>query len=117
MESDELESMQVVECVHKYREYWKPRKIKVVLLAESHAYTSESNFKYKISKKYYENLALAQYPENYVRFVYCIGYGENQILDNKKTNNDLKNPGTPQYWKLFFSCIHTIEKIMISHQF
>lgn len=38
-----------------------------------------------------------------MRFVYCLGYGENELLSKGKT--DKKNTGTPQYWKIFSACI------------
>jgi len=108
--SSEIESLKIVECVNKYREYWRPKKIKVVLLAESHVFTLESHIKSKIKKNYIDFLNLTDYPENFVRFVYCLGYGENEILDDGDTQVNFKNSGTPQYWKVFFSCLNNIEK-------
>jgi len=33
-----VDSLQVVQTVEEYRQYWKPKKTKVILLAESHVY-------------------------------------------------------------------------------
>jgi len=41
------------------------------------------------------------YPTNFVRFVYCLGYGENDLLTEKIN----KNQGTWQFWKIFSRCI------------
>jgi hypothetical protein len=38
-----------------------------------------------------------------VRLVYCLGYGENDILDRRIT--EPQNGGTPQYWRIFASCV------------
>jgi hypothetical protein len=71
--------------------YWKPQKVNTILFAESHVFTDldSLNIKHKIQ--------LSDYPENFVRFVYCLSYGENQVLDEQISNNK----GTPQFWKLF----------------
>jgi hypothetical protein len=49
---------------------------------------------------------MADYPTRYVRFVYCLGYGENDLLDIDLENNT----GTPQYWKIFSSCVAKNDK-------
>lgn len=43
------------------------------------------------------------YPDRFVRFVYCLGYGENELLRRARTAR--KNSGTPQYWKIFSACV------------
>ncbi len=87
----ELEAFEVVKLVHEYRMYWKPEKVNTILFAESHVFTDldSLNIKHKIP--------LNDYPENYTRFVYCLSYGESQVLDKPISNNK----GTPQFWKLF----------------
>ena len=91
------ESFEIVRTVHDYRLYFKPEKVKIVLLAESHVYTSHDDFQSELSSDY---LNLPGYPKKYVRFVYCLGYGENELL-NKPIP---ENPGTPEFWKIFYSC-------------
>lgn len=100
--SVKLDSLNVVNEVDKYRQFWKPEKTNVILLAESHVYTSQKDFSVKLNQKFLEN-HLEQYPTNFVRFVYCLGYGETQLLT--KSLNDKRNSGTPQYWKIFSSCV------------
>lgn len=38
-----IDSLEVVKQVEEYRQYWKPKKTNVVLLAESHVYTDEED--------------------------------------------------------------------------
>jgi len=96
-----LESFEIVHEVQKYREYWKPENVKIVLLAESHVYTSEEDFSLNLDLSY---LDLPGYPDRYVRFVYCLGYGESGIVKGPIK----KNTGTPQFWKLFYSCCRPV---------
>lgn len=96
-----VDSLQVIHKVEDYRQYWKPKKIHVILLAESHVYTSDSDFSYTSDSEITEML-LNRYPTNFVRFVYCLGYGENSLLGNPQLEQ--RNTGTPQYWKIFSSC-------------
>ena len=45
-------------------------------------------------------------PRGFARFVYCRGYGENGLLDARI--KDPPNIGTPQFWKIFFSCVNAV---------
>ena len=73
---------------------------RVVLLAESHVFTSAAELERRIVRL---PAAPAGIPDGYVRLVYCLGYGENGILDRRidKPGND----GTWQFWRLFASCL------------
>lgn len=95
-----IDSLDVVKQVEEYRQFWKPVHTNVVLLAESHVYTNDQDHKTECRRQLLNNF-LPNYPTRYVRFVYCLGYGENEILNQKLENNS----GTPQYWKIFSSCI------------
>lgn len=86
-----FESYKVVKLVNDYRLYWKPQRVKTILLAESHVFTNELETTIK------HNINLPDYPNNYVRFVYNLAYGQSDALTESVTNNG----GTPQYWKLF----------------
>ncbi|MGB4267992.1 MAG: hypothetical protein WBK20_02305, partial [Spirochaetota bacterium] len=92
----EVECDNVIKNVYLLRKFWKPKKIKLLLLAESHVWTTEEESKVKVI---IENTMLGDdYPKHYSRFVYCLGYGENSLLNNEIQNNN----GTPQFWKLFY---------------
>jgi len=86
-----LESFEVVKLVNDYRNYWKPEKVKTVLLAESHVFTDKSE------TEIFHTINLPAYPRNYVRFVYNLSYGQKNTLKEILKNNS----GTWQYWKLF----------------
>ncbi len=93
-DTEELESVQLVET---YRRFLRPEKVRIVLLAESHVFTSAEDRKIAIPPI----AELPGYPTQYARFVYCLGYGEKHL-----TNNPChpKRDGTPQFWKILLSC-------------
>ncbi|MDQ6666242.1 MAG: hypothetical protein M3Z23_17830, partial [Acidobacteriota bacterium] len=45
-------------------------------------------------------------PRGFVRLVYCLGYGESHLLDEPI---EARNSGTPQFWKIFYSCLNPIQ--------
>ena len=107
----EIEPFSIVKSVNDHRNFWKPNKVKILLLAESHVYTS--NTEYDNTMQYDRFPELIACPVNYVKLVYCLGYGEKYLvrLDG--------NTGTPQFWKIFASCINRdfyseSEKILLS---
>lgn len=89
----QIEPFEVVERVHQYRMYWKPETVKTLLLAESHVFTSAESF---AQRHIFDGLA--DYPEEYVRFVYCLSYGDSGSMLDPLPG---RNSGTPQFWKLF----------------
>lgn len=106
----ELEPFDIVKSVDDHRNFWKPKKVKVLLLAESHVYTSVS--KYDNLMRYDDFPKLIGCPTNYVKLVYCLGYGERKLVN-------LPDRGTPQFWKIFAACINQnfsseSKKILIS---
>ena len=98
--TEPLESVQLVET---YRRFWKPATVRVMLLAESHVYTSEDDRKIAIP----HIPDLPGYPTQYAKFVYCLGYGE-RTLTNSASHP--RRDGTPQFWKIFFSCNNPISR-------
>ncbi|MGA2261725.1 MAG: hypothetical protein ABSH28_09840 [Acidobacteriota bacterium] len=97
------EPLSVLEMVERHRVFWRPSTVRVILLAESHVYTSAEELNYKIQKPYCQPNG---FPNGFVRLVYCLGYGENGILSRPISTP--RNTGTPQYWKIFYSCLHPI---------
>ena len=98
---EHAEPFESVELVETYRRFFKPEKVRVVLLAESHVFTHDADRKVSILPI----PGLPGYPDQYARFVYCLGYGEKSL-----TNSALhpKHDGTPQFWKIFFSCCNSL---------
>ena len=103
----QFDSLEAVKQVEEYRQFWRPRKTNVVLLAESHVYTDEQDYKTKCYRSTVHRI-IPNYPIRFVRCVFCLGYGENKLLN--KTRTDRRNTGTPQYWKMFSSCVAESEK-------
>lgn len=100
---DQIESFQAIELVEQYRQYFKPTNVKVVLLAESHVFTTQEDMDIQIP-----NIAgLDNYPNKYAKFVYCVGYGERLVTNNA---NHPKRDGTPQFWKILYGCDNAIEE-------
>jgi hypothetical protein len=92
-----IEPYESVSLVEEYRQYWKPEKTRVILLAESHVFTRDMDRLIRIPQLSH----LPGYPTQYAKFVYCLGYGEKQLTGNAAHP---KRDGTPQYWKIFYSC-------------
>ena len=94
--SFQVEPLEIVKQVHQYRRYWKPDTVKTLLLAESHVFTSAESFAQRHKCDIFDDLA--GYPKEYVRFVYCLSYGDSDSMLNPLPG---RNSGTPQFWKLF----------------
>jgi len=80
------------------------RRVRVVLLAESHVFTSDDDR--RIAVPPIDDLP--GYPKQYARFVYCLGNGERYLT------NDPHHPqrdGTPQFWKVLYACDNRVENL------
>jgi hypothetical protein len=101
---DDIEPVEVFERAEEHRAYWRPDDTRVVLLAESHVYTRPEELRHSLRAQ----LDLpARLPRGFVRLVYALGYGENELLDLPISHP--RNSGTPQYWKIFQSCLRSID--------
>lgn len=100
----DTEPYESVALVEQYRQYWKPDNVRIILLAESHVFTTQSDRSISVPKI----ANLPEYPTEYAKFVYCLAYGEKNL-----TNNRLhpKRDGTPQFWKIFYSCNNHVKDI------
>lgn len=101
-----IEPYESVSLVERYRQYWKPDNdnVRIILLAESHVFTSDNDR--LIGMPLIENLP--GYPTEYAKFVYCLAYGERELTENPAHPIGY---GTPQYWKVFYSCINHVTQI------
>jgi len=97
------EPFEVIERADEHREYWRPPHVRLVLLAESHVYTQAAELDHFLRP---DPLLPPDLPKGYVRLVYALGYGEDRLLD--RPIEGPRNSGTPQYLKLFFSCLNQI---------
>ncbi len=108
----DVECFHSVQAANRYYEYFRPDKVRVILLAESHAYTDEALSKHgpiigsdKLSTDDYSG------PRDFVSLVYCLAYGESSILAHRDDDGDDDSIskaaallGTTQFWKLFEAC-------------
>jgi hypothetical protein len=99
------EPTEVLRRAEEHRRFWRPERVRVVLLAESHVYTTRDELAHQISLPAFAS-APAGLPLGFVRLVYCLGYGENDLLQDPVINP--RNTGTPQYWQVFRSCANSV---------
>lgn len=99
---DEIEPYESVELVEQYRQFWKPSDVKILLLAESHVFTSDEDRRIRIPRIF----GLSGYPREYAKFVYCLGYGERQLTNS---HDHPRRDGTPQFWKIFYGCNRSVK--------
>lgn len=101
---DEIEPFESVRLVDAYRRCFKPSRVRIVLLAESHVFTSDVERCIPVPAI----PDMPDYPTRYARFVYCLGYGERWLTaDTRHPRRD----GTPQFWKIFFSCCNRVSAL------
>ena len=99
---NQIEPFESIKLVEEYRQYFKPTKVKVLLLAESHVFTSSED----INIGFPAISGLNGYPNKYAKFVYCLAYGEPSLTQSVNHPN---RDGTPQFWKIFYSCTNKIQ--------
>lgn len=85
----DIEPLQGARAAEAHRQAWRPERPRVVLLAESHVYTSLEDL---------------QASGSFARIVYCLGYGEPTLAPTVR-----HNAGTPQFWKVLYSCLSPVE--------
>jgi hypothetical protein len=99
-----VETWVAVRKVEEYRLFFSPPQPQVILLAESHRFNGEQELGHVVTDEHLPETLLNQpYPREFVQFVYCLGCGENSLLDEPLPA--ATNTGTPQFWKLFYSCV------------
>jgi hypothetical protein len=76
---------------------WRPERLRVLLLAESHIATSAADLTYRVALP--PGLDWPG-PERFVRHIYCAGYGEPELLEGPLGPNARPRGGTPQFWRL-----------------
>lgn len=91
------ESGAYLTAVEAWRDAWRPARVKVLLLAESHAAESPGDARVRVhipSSAQVER----ELPAVYVRLVYCLGYGDNRVCSPAPT---VRNTGNSDFWDLF----------------
>jgi hypothetical protein len=81
--------------VERLRLACRPDRVRVVVLAESHVWTSRGEIRSRV-------LQPNGIETGFARFVYCLGYGEPQLVEPAVA----PNLGTHQFWRLFHDTVH-----------
>jgi hypothetical protein len=92
------EPPEVAIAVERHRWAWRPANVRVLLIAESHVYTSAEDIKARVRRSALPPAA-DHAPTEFVRLVYCLGYGENGLLE--KEPPAANTSGTWQFWDVF----------------
>jgi hypothetical protein len=79
------------------RQAWRPERVRVLLLAESHIATSAADLTWRVALP--PGLDWPG-PSRFVRHIYCAGYGEPELLEGPLGPEARPRGGTPQFWRL-----------------
>jgi hypothetical protein len=96
------EAEEVAIQIERHRWFWRPSRPRILLVAESHVFTSDEDSAIRIDSKMLKGIGRPKAPpppDTFVQLVYCLGYGEPEILRNAP--NGHRNPGTINYWDIF----------------
>jgi len=96
------ESLEIAIEVEKHRWCWKPKQPKLVLVAESHVFTTEQEAKFELDEfkiRPFLKPDAVLLSNRFVRLVYCLAYGESDLLVPQ--TSQISNTGTPLYWDVF----------------
>jgi hypothetical protein len=90
-----IECFEAAEVVEQLRQMWRPDRVRVVLLAESHVWTSRDEARSRVVQP-------DGVETGFARFIYCLGGGEPQIVSPTVQ----PNAGAAQYWKLLHDAMY-----------
>ncbi|MEO0947142.1 MAG: hypothetical protein AAFY11_03180 [Cyanobacteria bacterium J06641_5] len=97
----EPEPLAAAIAVEAYRWAWRPECLKIILIAESHIYTSADDLALSANTNQLSAAsrdAVRLGPQQFARIIYCLGYGEPELLAGSPSR---RNAGTRQFWDLF----------------
>ncbi|MCE9636462.1 MAG: hypothetical protein K8T90_12220 [Planctomycetes bacterium] len=89
----EPEDPSYLSAVEAWRQAWRPERVRVLLVAESHVARMPGDDTIRVDATPHVARPL---PLPYVRLVYCLGYGESAVCSSAPRPNG----GTWQYWDL-----------------
>lgn len=87
------ESAEVMAAVAEHRAYWRPKEVRLLVLSESHVMTREAELEAQVPLEVFGHPGA---PRAFVRMLYCLGYGERDLVQGRA----YPNWGSPQFWKL-----------------
>lgn len=86
-----------LQAVRAWREAFRPQRVRVLLLAESHVASRPGDERISVRLPPHHQTSAPDLPAAFCRLVYCLGYGESEICSSAPAANG----GTWQYWDLF----------------
>ncbi len=95
------ESLETAIEVERHRWHWRPPTPRLLLVAESHVFTTNQDVGFRMDGAKLRRFLLPGAtlpPERLVRLVYCLAYGESDLLEGHPLR--VSNPGTPAYWDI-----------------
>lgn len=95
------ETAEVMAAVAAHRAYWRPAEVRVLVLSESHVMTREAEIAASVPMAVFGH---ERAPEAFVRLLYCLGYGERDLVHGRVH----PNWGTPQFWKLLAAAVDPV---------
>lgn len=102
------ESEEYLERIESWREAWRPKRVRVLLVAESHVREQNGDLAVNVHPPI-DIVPNKSLPSGFCRLVYCLGYGENEICYPK---DRIKNSGTRQFWDLFGSIAASLNNLI-----
>jgi hypothetical protein len=85
------ESASYLQAVAAWRDAWRPERVRLVLLAESHVGEHPGDSRIAVMPMRWVGRSL---PDRYVRLIYCLGYGESSICTRRNPTPGLRSSGT-----------------------
>ena len=107
---EDCEAFESVQVANSYYQYWRPEKVKVIILAESHVSTSKSFschgpiFDKRLLGVNEDGNSVYAGPVKFCSLVYCLGYGENDaLIVDENTNATIPKEQNPGTWQVKIS--------------
>jgi hypothetical protein len=85
--------------VAAWREFWRPKNVRVLLIAESHVAEAagDSDARVRVPETVLQATGVSSLPDRYVRLIYCLGYGLNGVCDPIPRYRNIDTP----FWGIF----------------
>lgn len=93
------EPVDVALAVEAHRWFWRPRNVKVVLIAESHVWTDPEHVSRRMTHPILQRIEdAASGPGRYCRVIYCLASGETALLDDP---SGVPPQQPTEFWNIF----------------
>lgn len=102
------ETEEYLERIESWRLAWRPKRVRVLLVAESHVREQNGDLAVNVHLPI-DLIPEKSLPSGFCRLVYCLGYGERKICYPK---DRIKNSGTRQFWDLFGSIAASLNNLI-----